>query len=397
MTRTCATPAEPLEIYREIPVKISAPSHNLKKWPERTTQTPNNVARETIAIAHLRPLIRPWPMTLRAGSPTKPNTSTLCTSKSHPTSPRRATRCLSPLAHLLTSLRRLITQQPWPIVTSFLSSLPPGAIGLDVGCGNGKNLSIASTTSASSSSSLSSGIFTLGSDRSPSLIRLAAQHQQHRSGADVVVADALALPHPRGRFDFAICVAVLHHFSTVERRVEGVRGVLEVLRPRHKVGAGDGKGAGLENAGDRDGEGGKNGDSGGKALFTVWALEQQGSRRGWDEGCEQDVMVPWVMKGGAGGGKVRKKGRREEAKERLSAKSTAEVAGNSEDGASEKREGLGEEEGLAAEEQERTFYRYYHLYKKGELEQDIVEAGGVVLESGYEKDNWWAVAARQAT
>ncbi|EON61797.1 hypothetical protein W97_01014 [Coniosporium apollinis CBS 100218] len=293
--------------------------------------------------------------------------------------------------------------KPWPIVTSFLSSLPPGAIGLDVGCGNGKNLSTARGTSASSLS-LSSGIFTLGSDRSPSLIRLAAQHQQHRSGADVVVADALALPHPRCRFDFAICVAVLHHFSTAERRVEGMKGVLEVLRPRHKVAeageageAGDGKGAGLENAGDRDGEGGKNGDGGGKALFTVWALEQQGSRRGWDEGCEQDVMVPWVMKGGAGGGKVRKKGRREEAKERLIAKSTAEVAENSEDGASEKREGLGEEEGLAAEEQERTFHRYYHLYKKGELEHDIVEAGGVVLESGYEKDNWWAVAARQAT
>ncbi|KAJ9666117.1 tRNA methyltransferase, has a role in tRNA modification [Coniosporium apollinis] len=278
--------------------------------------------------------------------------------------------------------------KPWPIVTSFLSSLSSGAIGLDVGCGNGKNLSttIASpapstTRSIPSSSSFSSGTFTLGSDRSPALIRLAAQHQQHRSGADVVVADALALPHPSGRFDFAICVAVLHHFSTGERRVEGVRGVLEVLRPRRR---GDGAG--------------EPGDSGGRALFTVWALEQQGSRRGWDAGCEQDVMVPWVMKSGAGAGKVRKEDRRKKAKERPSAEGTAAVVGDSEDGAAEKREGLGEEEeGPPAEEQEKTFHRYYHLYKKGELEHDIVEAGGVVLESGYEKDNWWAVAARQAT
>lgn len=84
---------------------------------------------------------------------------------------------------------------------------------------------------------------------------------------------------------------------------------------------------------------------GGKALLYVWALEQSSSRRGWDEGHEQDVMVPWVLKA---------KGR-----------------------------------------QEKTFQRYYHLYKRGELEDDVQNAGGVVLESGYEKDNWWCIAARK--
>ena len=76
----------------------------------------------------------------------------------------------------------------------------------------------------------------------------------------------------------------------------------------------------------------------------MWALEQSSSRRGWDEGSEQDTLVPWVM---------RAKGRPNE-----------------------------------------TFQRYYHLYKKGELEEDIVAAGGVVEESGYERDNWWAVFSR---
>lgn len=42
----------------------------------------------------------------------------------------------------------------------------------------------------------------------------------------------------------------------------------------------------------------------------------------------------------------------------------------------------------------KTFNRYYHLYHQGELEDDIVEAGGWVIESGYEKDNWWAIAGR---
>ena len=86
-----------------------------------------------------------------------------------------------------------------------------------------------------------------------------------------------------------------------------------------------------------------------KALIYVWALEQKHSRRGWDEGDDQDVMVPWVMK-----------------------QNTAAH------GASEK-----------------TFNRYYHLYRRGELEEDIQAAGGEVIESGYEKDNWWAIAVRR--
>lgn len=45
--------------------------------------------------------------------------------------------------------------------------------------------------------------------------------------------------------------------------------------------------------------------------------------------------------------------------------------------------------------QDKTFLRYYHLYKKGELERDIAEAGGEVVEAGYEKDNWWAIAVRK--
>lgn len=44
--------------------------------------------------------------------------------------------------------------------------------------------------------------------------------------------------------------------------------------------------------------------------------------------------------------------------------------------------------------QTRTFNRYYHLYRQGELEEDIRRAGGHVEMSGYEKDNWWAIASR---
>ena len=203
--------------------------------------------------------------------------------------------------------------KPWPLVSAFLNSLAHGSVGLDIGCGNGKYLTV------------NPHIFIIASDRSANLVMIARQHEQHSA----LVADILDLPHPTGAFDFAISIAVIHHLSTAERRVEAVRRVLETLRPSSA----------------KEGEGG-----GGKALFYVWALEQQHSRRAWGEGDEQDVMVPWVMK-----------------QDR-------------------------DDEGL---EGTKTFNRYYHLYKQGELERDIENAGGTILESGYERDNWWAIALRK--
>ncbi|RFU32697.1 hypothetical protein B7463_g3649, partial [Scytalidium lignicola] len=198
--------------------------------------------------------------------------------------------------------------KPWPIVSSFLSSLAPGSVGLDIGCGNGKYLTV------------NRDIFIVASDRSSNLVNIAAQHQPH----EAIVADSLALPHQKGRFDFAISIAVVHHLSTRERRKEAVRAILECLK----------------------------GNGEGKALIYVWALEQKDSRRGWDEGHEQDVMVPWVMKTG------------------------------------KKKDANG---GVEAGASEQTFQRYYHLYRKGELEEDIVAVGGEIMDAGYEKDNWWAI------
>jgi tRNA (uracil-5-)-methyltransferase TRM9 len=196
--------------------------------------------------------------------------------------------------------------KPWPIIERFLKGLPAGSIGLDVGCGNGKYLAV------------NSEIFIVGSDRSYNLAAIATKHQPHA----VVVADILDLPHQKAVFDFAISIAVVHHLSTTERRVEALKSILATL----KIEA--------------------------RALVYVWAVEQENSRRGWSEGDEQDVMVPWVMKGkkvnGDGPSKV----------------------------------------------EDKVFHRYYHLYCRGELEDDIRSAGGHVIEAGYEKDNWWAIATR---
>lgn len=204
--------------------------------------------------------------------------------------------------------------KPWPIIEGFLKDLPDGSVGVDVGCGNGKYLAV------------NRNIFIVGSDRSSNLVAIAARHQPH----SVVVSDVLDLPHPKHSFDFAISIAVVHHLSTVERRVQAITSILETLRP------------------------------GGKALIFVWALEQENSRRGWSENDEHDVMVPWVMR-------VSKK----------AANGNRNAQGsNCADGQS----------------QDRVFHRYYHLYGKGELERDVQAAGGILTDAGYEKDNWWAVA-----
>ena len=72
----------------------------------------------------------------------------------------------------------------------------------------------------------------------------------------------------------------------------------------------------------------------GKAMIYVWALEQKSSRRGWDDTSEQDVMVPWVTRAGS---------------------------------------------------QDVTYQRYYHLFRKGELESCVSQAGGIIKNSGYER------------
>ncbi|KAJ6035123.1 uncharacterized protein N7446_009883 [Penicillium canescens] len=195
--------------------------------------------------------------------------------------------------------------KPWPIVERFLQGLAPGSVGLDVGCGNGKNLMV------------NRDVFIVASDRSENLARIALQHQPHST----VVADILDLPHRDASFDFAISIAVVHHLSTPARRIQAVAEILRTVKVGSKT------------------------HEGGKILIYAWALEQKNSRRGWDKGDEQDRMVPWVRKG----------------------------------------------------DQPQTFHRYYHLYEEGELERDIDNAGGRVLEAGYEKDNWWAIATPKTT
>ena len=108
----------------------------------------------------------------------------------------------------------------------------------------------------------------------------------------------------------------------------------------------------------------------GELLVYCWALEQEKSRRGYKSGDEQDVLVPWVTQ------KKLSKGTNKSSLRDQSDQGT----------------------GVEAPVVEKTVnYRYYHLYRQGELEQDIGEVPGCVIsKAGYEKDNWWAIIRKNS-
>ena len=82
--------------------------------------------------------------------------------------------------------------------------------------------------------------YKLGSDICPELVAIARSR-----GHNVAVCDCLNLPYRSHQFDAAICIAVIHHLSTEERRDHALRELVRILRP------------------------------GGKMLVYVWAMEQE--------------------------------------------------------------------------------------------------------------------------
>ncbi|XP_068440200.1 alkylated DNA repair protein alkB homolog 8 [Clinocottus analis] len=117
---------------------------------------------------------------------------------------------------------------PWPRVCHFLSSLPAGSVLADVGCGNGKYLGV------------NPEVIAVGCDRSSALVQICGER-----GFQAFVSDALSVPLQTASCDACISIAVIHHFSTQERRLAAVRELVRLLKP------------------------------GGRALIYVWAFEQE--------------------------------------------------------------------------------------------------------------------------
>ncbi|GAB6023936.1 Alkylated DNA repair protein alkB 8 [Chamberlinius hualienensis] len=224
--------------------------------------------------------------------------------------------------------------KPWPKIADFLDALPCGSLMLDIGCGNGKYLGI------------NPNIFKIGCDRSSKLVSICRER-----GFETFCNDALILPVRSGCFDVCICIAVIHHLSTAERRLQALQEMGRILKCN------------------------------GKALIYVWSVDQKvdggdsnyikhrNSATNDQPNTEidqtslpvhtnrstfqhQDLFVPWKLKAG---------------------KSNEFVTS-------------------IEHEQTQTYYRYYHMFEKGELEKlcESVEDFKIV-ESYYDKGNWCVV------
>lgn len=103
---------------------------------------------------------------------------------------------------------------PWPNVENFINQLPENAVMLDVGCGNGKYLSI------------NDKIIKLGCDRSDALLQVCRERN-----FQVFQCDCLQLPIYDNSIDACISIAVIHHLATRERRLKAINEMIRILRP----------------------------------------------------------------------------------------------------------------------------------------------------------------------
>jgi alkylated DNA repair protein alkB homolog 8 len=232
--------------------------------------------------------------------------------------------------------------------------MEPNSLMLDIGCGNGKYLSYRKD------------VVSFGCDHSVELINICGKRD-----LNCFVSDCLNISCSDDRFDYVICIAVLHHLSTKERRVRALNEILRILKP------------------------------GGKALVTVWAKEQKYQTKDsiylsrkkqtstttdeiskihkyGQEFENKDVFVAWHYK--AKSEKKEPKAKREKRKNKNELK---------EDKSIEVIPTQCEEVKKKNEEEGEVYLRFYHVFEDGELVNLFEDIKNVkIIDSFYEQGNW---------
>ncbi|ELU01726.1 hypothetical protein CAPTEDRAFT_156565 [Capitella teleta] len=224
---------------------------------------------------------------------------------------------------------------PWPRVAQFLNGLDPGSVVVDVGCGNGKYLGI------------NPQLVMFGCDRSSGLTAIS-----HERGHQVWVSDVLATPLRDGSVDAAICIAVIHHLSTQERRFQALVEMKRILRV------------------------------GGKALIYVWARDQKRGNVASNY-LKESSDLP----------------RDEEIKSAVDAKDLkAELP--TELSVHVNRTEFQQQDllvpwKLKGKEEKQVFHRYYHVFEESELEELCQRMQDVeVNDVYYDQGNWCVIFTR---
>ena len=137
--------------------------------------------------------------------------------------------------------------RPWTCVEEFLDNLEKDKIIGDIGCGNGKNMLYRKD------------LINYGCDFSKELVKICL-----KQNLNVIEGDILNIPYKDNSFDYTLCIAVIHHLSTIDKRIKSINSLIRVTKP------------------------------GGKILILVWALEQESNSK--RKFTKQENYVDWKNK-----------------------------------------------------------------------------------------------------
>ena len=139
----------------------------------------------------------------------------------------------------------------WNFVTKFLDAQQSTDKGIEIGCGNGKNLSIRNDLNI------------IGIDTCQTFINICMGKKLR-----VFQQNACNLTFTDNSFDYAMSVAVFHHLATDIRRYKAVKEMIRILKP------------------------------GGTGMISVWSLEQTNRNNNMKKRLfvPGDNYVPWMRK-----------------------------------------------------------------------------------------------------
>jgi tRNA (uracil-5-)-methyltransferase TRM9 len=142
----------------------------------------------------------------------------------------------------------------WDYVYNFIMSLEPNTLFLDLGCGNGKYLSVRNDLD----------FFAL--DNCENLIKIVRTKYPF---VKTEICNVLETPYSNDFFDSIISIAVIHHLATEERRILMIKEIIRILK------------------------------SNGKCLISAWATEQSCTKtllKATKINESNDYYIPWEDK-----------------------------------------------------------------------------------------------------
>lgn len=180
----------------------------------------------------------------------------------------------------------------WFSISKFIDTFKDTDFNADIGCGNGKNM-------------IYKSLKFKGIDICDEFVKICKE-----KNLDVIKGNILSIPFDSNIFDNVLCIAVIHHLPTKEKRINAIKELFRICK------------------------------YGGRIMIYNWAFEQPvDSKRIF---TSQDEMVSYKKINGE------------------------------------------------------IFYRYYHLYKDGELEEEIKLSNMSYkhIESYYEKGNLYVIITK---